>query len=358
MVFESQEATMVLDKGDAVRRAKTNSGRRAMMQRNAKVLENPKTLLVLKGHATSQVTNDLLGDLHVLKKPYARKLGRKNDVLPFEAGGETHLENLARLNDASLFALGNHTKKRPDNLVLGRTFGFRILDMVEFGVKNYRPMSDFKCALPSAPGSMPCILFNGDDYHTSETTEKVQSLLLDVFRGPHDVEKLALAGVDRAITFTMGAPRSGQPTISFRQYAVILKKAGDSHLPKVDLEEVGPSFDLTVRRSQFAPEAMRKEAMRVAKDPRVHGKKKSISRNEMGDKLGQIHLGKQDLSGIVLARMKGLGRKRSHGADGALPGSTDAEVRAEDAAENDAASGESEHYGEDVTSQRKRRKEE
>lgn len=352
---------MVLDKGDAVRRAKTNSGRRAMLERNAKVLENPKTMLALKGHATSNITNAVLAELYVLKKPYARKLSRKNDLLPFESGGETHLENLARLNDASLFALGNHTKKRPHNLVLGRTFGFRILDMIEFGIKNYRPMTDFPKGVPSAPGSMPCILFNGDDYHTSEVTERLQSLLLDIFRGPADVEKLALAGVDRAITFTLEAPRSGPPTVSFRQFAIVLKKDAESKLPKVELEEVGPSFDLAVRRTQFAPEAMRKEAMRVAKDPRAEAKKKSISRNEMGDKLGQIHLGKQDLSSIVLARMKGLGRKRSHGADGALPGSAEAEVHALEGPVADADDAQEDHVviqpeTEAPTSSRKRRK--
>lgn len=320
---------MGLEKSDAVRRAKTNVGKRAMSDRSAKILENPKNLLVLKGHATSQVINNVLGDLFLLKKPFTKKLNRKNDVLPFESGGETHLENLARLNDASLFTLGSHTKKRPHNLVIGRTFGFRILDMIELGVGEYRSMTDFAKAVPSAPGSSPLILFNGDDYHLNETTEKLQSLLLDVFRGPHDVEKVALAGVDRAIVFTLTAPRDGPPTVAFRQYAIVLKKAADSSLPKIELEETGPSFDLKVRRTQFAPEAMMTEAMRVAKDPRIAGKKKSISRNEMGDKLGQVHLGKQDLSGIVLARMKGLGRKRSHGVDGALPGSAEAESRAE-----------------------------
>lgn len=321
-------AAMVLDTGDAVRHAKTTNGRRAMLHRSAKLLENPKTLLVLKGHATSQVTNDVLRDLHILKKPLTRKLQRKNDLLPFESGGETHLENLTRLNDASLFAIGNHTKKRPNNLILGRTFNFRILDMIELGITNYRPITDFPKAPPSAPGSVPCILFNGDDYNTSETTEKLQSVLFDVFRGPHDVEKLSLAGVDRALTITLDAPRTGSPTVHVRHFAIVLKKAADTKLPKVELEEVGPSFDLTVRRTQFAPEAMMKEAMRAAKDPRVDHKRKNISRNEMGDKLGRIHLGKQDLSDLALARMKGLGKKRSHGADGALPGSAAAEVEA------------------------------
>jgi ribosome production factor 2 len=311
----------MLEKSDAVRRAKTNNGRRAMLHRDAKLVENPKTLLVLKGHATSGIVTDVLGNLHIMKKPNSHKLQRKNELLPFEAGGETHLENLARLNDASLFALGNHTKKRPHNLVLGRTFGFRILDMIEFGITNYKPMSAFSRRVSSAPGSMPCVLFNGDDYQTSENTEKLQSLLTDVFRGPHDVENINLSGIDRVLTFTLEAPRIGGATVMVRQFAIDLKKVQGSDLPGVDLVEVGPSFDLTVRRSQFAPPAMMKEAIRTAKDPSVETKRKNISKNEMGDKLGQIHLGKQDLSSMTLARMKGLGRKRSHGADGALPGS-------------------------------------
>jgi ribosome production factor 2 len=309
---------MALEKSDAVRKSKTPLGRRRMLNREPKTIEDPKILLLLKGHATSQVVNDALGDLHILKKPLSRKLQRKNDVLPFEAGGESHLENLVRLNDASLFALGNHTKKRPHNLVLGRTFGYRILDMIEFGVTNYRSIPSFQKKIPSAPGSMPCILFNGDDYHSNETTEKLQSLLFDVFRGPHDVENVSLAGIDRAITFTLSSPRSGPATIAMRHYAILLKKAGNSKLPRVELEEIGPSFDLTLRRTQFAPEAMMKEAMRTPKDPRVDGKRKNISKNEIGDKLGRIHLGKQDLSGMALARMKGLGRKRSHQIDDAL----------------------------------------
>jgi ribosome production factor 2 len=309
---------MVHEKSDAVRRAKTPLGRRMMQQRESKTVEDPKTLLVLKGHATSQLTNDVLCDLHVLNKPLSRKLQRKNDLLPFESGGESHLENLARLNDASLFAIGNHTKKRPHNLILGRTFGFRILDMIEFGVSNYKPISSFPSTIPSAPGSMPCILFNGDDYHSNETTEKLQSVLFDVFRGPQDVEKISLAGVDRAVTFTLNLPRTGQPIVLVRHYAILLKKAADSKLPRVELEEIGPSFDLTVRRTQFAPEAMMKEAMRTPKDPRTDRKRKNISKNELGDKLGRIHLGKQDLSGLALARMKGLGRKRSHHIDDEL----------------------------------------
>jgi len=44
----------------------------------------------------------------------------------------------------SLFVLGSHTKKRPNNIVVGRTFNHQILDMIELGVIAMRPMEDFK----------------------------------------------------------------------------------------------------------------------------------------------------------------------------------------------------------------------
>jgi ribosome production factor 2 len=68
-------------------------------------------------------------------------------------------------SDASLFMFGNHTKKRPHNLVLGRCFDHHILDMMEFGVDNYVPMSAFK-GVSATLGSKPCFSFNGDLFDT------------------------------------------------------------------------------------------------------------------------------------------------------------------------------------------------
>lgn len=293
--------------GDTYHRAKTGAGRRKLDGRLPQILENPKSLLAIKGHATSAVGNAVLGDIHMLKKPLCKKMQRKNDILPFEAGGETHLENLARLNDCSLFALTNHTKKRPHNLVLGRMFGFRILDMMEFGVSEYQPMAECK-RTTSPPGSKPLLLFNGDDFEATQTTRTMKSLLLDVFRGPYDVKRLNLAGVDRVIVFTL----QGEDRVLFRQYSIDLRKNIESPLPRVVLEESGPNFDMTLRRTQLASEGMAKDAMRKAKDPRLERKTKNVIKDDIGDKRGRVHLGKQDLSTLALARMKGLNKKRGH----------------------------------------------
>ena len=72
------------------------------------------------------------------------KYTRKNDdVRPFEAGGDTNLEHFSQKTDSSLFALGNHSKKRPHNIVLGRFFDHRLHDVLELGVKRYKPIKEF-----------------------------------------------------------------------------------------------------------------------------------------------------------------------------------------------------------------------
>lgn len=289
-----------------VHNAKTSAGKRKIAERLPQIIEPPKSFLALRGHSTSAVGTALLNDLHLLKKPYSRKLNRKNNVLPFESGGEAHLENLCRLNDTSLFALVNHTKKRPDNLILGRMFAFNILDMFEFAVSAYMPIAGFSNSGNWAPGSAPLLVFNGADYNATEQTRVLRSLMLDMFRAPSDIQAVNLAGIDRVIVFTLHDDNK----ILFRHYRVALKRTKGSNLPTAGLQEIGPRFNLEMRRSQLAPEALRKLAMRKPRDPKWVPKKKNVSRDELGDKVGRVHVGRQDLSGLALARMKGLGKKR------------------------------------------------
>ena len=69
-------------------------------------------------------------------------LSKKNDIRPFESINS--LEFLSQKNDCSLFMVGSHSKKRPNNIVMGRLFNYQLLDMVEFGVLDYQSMDTFK----------------------------------------------------------------------------------------------------------------------------------------------------------------------------------------------------------------------
>ena len=77
-----------------------------------------------------------------MKKPFYKSLSKKNEIRPFEAVNS--LEFLSQKNDCSLFMVGSHSKKRPNNLVMGRLFNYQILDMIELGVLDYQAMDTFK----------------------------------------------------------------------------------------------------------------------------------------------------------------------------------------------------------------------
>jgi len=87
-----------------------------------------------------------------LKKPDATNFSKKNLIHPFE--DVSSLEFFAEKEDASLFVLGSHSKKRPNNLTFARTFDRKVLDMVEVGVQNYRSCTDFKVIVFRVAGVM------------------------------------------------------------------------------------------------------------------------------------------------------------------------------------------------------------
>lgn len=78
--------------------------------------ERTKRVLIVKGKHTCQVINDVLLDMTMLSKPNCKILNKKNELLPFEDANS--MEFLNQKNDCSLFALGSHSKKRPNNLIL------------------------------------------------------------------------------------------------------------------------------------------------------------------------------------------------------------------------------------------------
>ena len=103
--------------------------------------------------------------------------------------------------------------------MLGRTFDSHILDMLEFGVENYLPISEFNGA-HKAIGSKPLLVFLGDQWTNDSTYSKVQSVLLDFFRG-EKIEKVALKGLDHVICVSIIESR-----IHVRLYSLAYKKSG------------------------------------------------------------------------------------------------------------------------------------
>lgn len=80
---------------------------------------------------------------------------------------------------------------------------------------------------------------------------------------------------------------------------------------------MGPRMDLRVGRMREPEAAMLKEALKRSRvaDEKT---KKNISMDVMGDKMGRIHLGKQDLGDLQTRKMKGLKRSRDEILDEAV----------------------------------------
>jgi len=75
--------------------------------------------------------------------------------------------------------LVNNSKKRQDNLIIGRHFDYYLLDMVEFYVTGYRSMQEIGEGLEINPGARPVLLFLGDVFESNSDYQRIQNLLND-----------------------------------------------------------------------------------------------------------------------------------------------------------------------------------
>ena len=272
---------------------------RFLDKRGPLLVENTKSVLVIKGHHTSLEICNVLKDIAMLTKPHCKSLNRKNEILPFEDASS--LEFLTKKADSSLFAFGSHTKKRPHNLILGRCFDSQILDMYEFGVEDFQKIGSFS-AETKAVGSKPIFVFLGEKWENDVIYSRLQNLLIDFFRADR-FEKISLKGLDHVLGWTI----LDDGKLYFRAYSIAFKKSG-TKIPDVELEPMGPFMTLTLRRHQLPSNDMWNMSLKQAKNVLIPKKQKSITRNNMGDKVGRVHMTKQKLDGIITKgkKMKAL----------------------------------------------------
>ncbi|CAM9850511.1 unnamed protein product, partial [Phaeothamnion confervicola] len=230
--------------------------RRIQRAKEPKLVEDTKRALFLSGRKTSDMVTRALKDLYLLKSPDALMLTRKNDLNPFEDA--TSLEFLMGKNhDSSLFAFASHNKKRPNNLVLGRTFDSHMLDMIELGIEGFQSIQEVKEGTPKRVGSKPALVFLGDRWQNEEVYQKLQNLLTDFLRGDV-VSSLSLSGLDHALVFALAEDR-----VLMRGYSVALRRAtagsgaaaaagAAAGTPAAELTLMGPCMDWQVRRTSFA----------------------------------------------------------------------------------------------------------
>ncbi|KAF2463025.1 Brix-domain-containing protein [Lindgomyces ingoldianus] len=297
-----------------LRQAKPKNARakRALDKRAPQEHENPKMTLFVPGNKTTNISKLAVKDLAVLKKPLCMKFTQKNEIHPFE--DPSSLEFFANKNDTSILVLSLHSKKRPHCLTFVRTFDYRILDMLELYIvpETFREMQQFKNK-KAAEGLKPMIAFHGAVFENPNETKYTlaKSLLLDFFRG-QEATGVDVEGLQYLISVSAEEEDASRPApqIHIRVYRILTKRSGQK-LPRIEVEETGPRIDFRLGRERFAEPNMMKDALRKPKgtEPKT---KKNIDTDIMGDKVGKIHVGKQDFSALQTRKMKGL--KRGRGA--------------------------------------------
>jgi len=284
---------------------KTRKGKKILESREALIVENDKKTIILKGANTSGVVNDVLTDLFKIRRHNGVMMNQNNAILPFEDSAP--LCEMMKKKDASLFVFGSHNKKRPHNLVFGRTFDGKMLDMIEFGVTSFKKLSQFKSTKVPL-GAKPCLIFNGDVFEKLPDWGIIQNYFCDFFCTTK-TSSINLQGLEYVISISAVEPDS----ILIRSYEVNMKKSG-AESPYVELVEIGVSIDLKLKRTQFAPPEVRKQALKIPKAAKI-GKTKNITHDIAGTKLATVHMTKQNIQEMPQSKMKGNRKRKEDGEE-------------------------------------------
>ena len=292
---------------------------RYLKKTSAQLKETGKNALLLKGISCSQQMAHVLQELRAMQAPNAKLLSKKNQIIPFSTEGQQSLEFLTTKNDCALFAVASSNKKRPANLIMGRTFDHQILDLAELNILRFKSMKDYGGQVPKKKiGSKPLLLFVGDTWDQQEDYRNLRSLLTDFYRGDV-VDKVVFSGLDHLIVFTLAAaPVSGTDTTQFlvhqRTYFCQVKKSAQSQVPVPALQNCGPDLDLRLGRTQWAEPDLYKAA-RVLPSGLKRKKVKNQSTNLFGERIGRLHLTKQNVDTMGGRKVKALRRAEKAAAD-------------------------------------------
>lgn len=189
-------------------------------------------------------------------------------IHPFES---TELaEKLMRRKKCALFM--NVTKEK--HLVVGRTFNDEIIDMAEFRITACRLVGDFDCAGPELHAKYFVLLQNIGN-------ERLENLVADLLNMRS--MQVCLDNIRHAWVF------AGMETGYTLKYVRVLKD--------FSIEDCGPCLEMELFRSYHCGDELYKTALDAPGKP-----KKNVQRNEFNDRVGRIHIDRQDLKDIRLRR--------------------------------------------------------
>ncbi|ETI26285.1 hypothetical protein G647_03062 [Cladophialophora carrionii CBS 160.54] len=296
---------------------------RIVKAREPQHVESRKRVLLLHGTKCPLPVQSVLKTVHTLTKPDSVMLNKKNDnIHPFE--NTESLEFLAGKNECGVVVFGAHSKKRPNNLTVLRIYNGKVLDMVELLLLVPTDQSKPEPTLTIGVEMKPLILFAGSQWNDTSSSaqatlyQSLKSMMLDLFQG-EEITAIDVAGLQYLLMIAAGESSgtsadlndpANKPVLHLRWYKIRTMRSNSPKIPRVELDPIGPSFDFRVGRFQEADSSVMRDALKHGRRPNEARTKKNIETDLVGDKIGRVHLGKQDLSTLQTRKMKGL--KRVH----------------------------------------------
>lgn len=148
----------------------------------------------------------------------------------------------------------------------------------------------------------PTIAFTGSGFEFDDDLKRVRNLLHDLFNRGSEVKEGDLLGMTRLfISIT-----SEGSTLYFRFYVSRLLSshvASDQWAAMDALEEIGPRLDMTIRRKQLASQDDYKRAI-SRKSYLTQKSQKNIELNNLGDRMGRVHVQQPDLNTLEIRKYR------------------------------------------------------
>ena len=283
------------------KKARTHKGKSHLNSLRPKLIEDPKQCVYINTKSSSEIMRMVLNDLYLLRRDYSKKLNQKEEISNYQQS-KNDIEYLCDKNNCGFFTYTTDQKKKSMNIVMGLLFNKVVLDVFEFEVVNYIPISYFKNNEIDS-FMKPVLIFQGEIFESDPSYERLKKFFIDYFR-LYDVEQTIISELRRVIVFSCDSDK----IVKMRCYQVD-GAIDEEHLNKIELTEIGPSIDFKERSFDLAGIDQYNKAMRQPKALKEK-KEKNIEKNALGEKHGRIHMQKQNLNAMALRKYKKVAKKK------------------------------------------------
>ena len=286
------------------RKAKTHKGKLYLDTFKPKLIEDPKKCLFINTNNSTEIMRMVLNELYLMRKEFSKKFSRKEDIFNIVQNKE-RVEFLCTKNNTTFFSLSSHNKKHPMDLTLGILYDHQVLDSFEFEVTNFIPMYYFKGAATINSDLKPIIIFQGELFESDFNYDRLKKFFIDYFQ-LYDKENVVISQLRRIIAISI---ENDEKIIKIRNYQVNGDLSNKNSLQKINLVEIGPSFDLKERKFLLADEVLYKKTLKQPQGVKEIVEKNIEKNKILGEKRGRIHMQKQNLTAVSLKKYKKIMNK-------------------------------------------------